>query len=250
MGKIRIIPILLTDGLTIVKGEEFDSWRSVGSTQTAARLFSQRDVDELMLLDVMATKQSRSIEVNLIEEFAENLSIPFAVGGGITDMNIARKVLRSGAEKIVVGTAAYLNPNFIKELSSEFGSQAVIVSIDIVQNSPFKIAIKSGSEVIEIELDSLIASFSKLGVGEILIQSIQHDGKMQGMNFSSIKQISCLTDIPLIASSGARSGEDFFEAINNGASAVAAGALFQFTEITPKSIRRYLQSKNVEVRKV
>jgi cyclase len=248
MSKIRIIPTLLTDGLTIVKGEEFNSWRSVGSTQAAARLFSYRDVDELMLLDVMATRQNRSIELRLVEEFSELLSIPFAVGGGLKDVDIARKVLRSGAEKIVVGTAAYLNPNFVSKLSSEFGSQAIVVALDIVQNSPFQVAIKSGSEIINVELESLISSFSKIGVGEILIQSKQHDGKMKGMNFSAIKMISNLTDLPLIASSGAGTEEDFYEAITCGASAVAAGALFQFTEVTPKSVRNYLQTKNVKVR--
>ena len=250
MSKVRIIPTLLTDGLTIVKGEEFNSWRSVGSTQAAARLFSYRDVDELMLLDVMATRQNRSISASLIEEFAEILSIPFAVGGGISEMNIARNILRSGAEKIVVGTAAYLNPNFISSLSTEFGSQAIVAVIDIVQNDPFRVAIKSGSEIVKIDLESLISSFNKIGVGEILIQSKQHDGKMKGMNIPAIKKVSNLTDLPIIASSGARSGEDFFEAINNGASAVAAGALFQFTETTPKSIRNFLQSKNIQVRKV
>lgn len=248
MSKIRIIPTLLTDGLTIVKGEEFNSWRSVGSTQAAARLFSYRDVDELMLLDVLATRQNRSIELRLIEEFSEFLSIPFAVGGGLKDVDTARKVLRSGAEKIVVGTAAYLNPNFVSELSSEFGSQAIVVALDIVQNNPFQVAIKSGSEIINVELEALILSFSKIGVGEILIQSKHHDGKMKGMNFSAIKMISNLTDLPLIASSGAGTEEDFYEAIKCGASAVAAGALFQFTEVTPKSVRNYLQTKNVKVR--
>ena len=248
MSKIRIIPTLLTDGLTIVKGKEFNSWRSVGSTQAAARLFSYRDVDELMLLDVMATKQNRSIEIRLIEEFSEILSIPFAVGGGLKDIDTARKVLRSGAEKIVVGTAAYLNPNFVSELASEFGSQSIVVALDVVQNNPFQIAIKSGSEIINVELESLITSFSKIGVGEILIQSKQHDGKMKGMNLSAIKIISNLTDLPLIASSGAGTKEDFYEAVDCGASAVAAGALFQFTEITPKSIRSFLQTKNVQVR--
>lgn len=248
MSKIRIIPTLLTDGSTIVKGEEFNNWRSVGNTQSTARLYSYRDVDELMLLDVMATKQNRILSIRTIEEYAEVLSIPFSVGGGITSVEDARKILRAGAEKIVIGTAAIENPNLIESLSFEFGNQAIIVALDIVKNDPFTFSIRSGSTLIQREINKLIAEFNTIGVGEILVQSILNDGKMNGMNFAAIKKISSMTDLPIIASSGAGCNEDFFEAINNGASAVAAGAIFQFTEVTPKSVRDFLSSKNVKVR--
>lgn len=248
MSKVRVIPTLLTDGVTVVKGESFESWRSVGSPQASARLFSLRNVDELMLLDVLATSQGRTISIEIIEEFADILSVPFSVGGGISNLESARSILRSGAEKIVVGTAAYLDPNLIYSLANEFGSQAIIVSIDVLQNEPFHVGIKSGSEFIEIDPERLVNNFEKIGVGEILLQSIQHDGKMKGMNFSAITNISNLTQLPVIASSGAGSVKDFAMAIECGASAVAAGALFQFTETTPKLIRDYLKQQKFQVR--
>jgi len=250
MSKIRIIPTLLSDGSTLVKGELFNNWRSVGNTQAAARLFSNRDVDELMLLDVVATRESRSISLNTIEEFAEILAIPFSVGGGISNLEDARNCLKAGAEKVVIGTAAFRNPSLITKLADEFGSQAVVVSIDIAEGADNQIAICSGTEIREVRFPQILDKFQKIGVGEILLQSIAHDGKMSGMNLAAIKKVCDLTILPVIASSGAGAQEDFLDAIKCGASAVAAGAVFQFTELTPRIVRDYLEQNGVPVRRV
>jgi len=249
MSKVRIIPSLLSDGATLVKGEAFKSWRSVGNTQAAARLFELRDVDELMLLDVTATSQGRCVSKVIIEEFASILSIPFAVGGGINSIDEARDCLKAGAEKIVIGTAATLNRDLINTLADEFGNQAIVVAIDVLENNPFRITSKSGTKVLNCDLEDLLHNLEKSGVGEVLVQSVNHDGKMQGMNFESIEMISKLTNLPIIASSGAASPAHFLEAINRGASAVAAGAIFQFTELTPRMVRDYLSLNGISVRK-
>ena len=249
MSKIRIIPTLLSDGSTLVKGEAFHNWRSVGNTQAAARLFSSRDVDELMLLDVAATRENRLISLNTIEEFAEILAIPFSVGGGITNLESARSCLKAGAEKVVIGTAAFTNPSLITKLANEFGSQAVVVAIDIAEGMETQIAIRSGTELQDATLSQVLNEFQKIGAGEILLQSIAHDGKMRGMNFDSIKKVCALTNLPIIASSGAASQEDFLEAVKCGASAVAAGAVFQFTELTPKLVRNFLALNGFPVRR-
>lgn len=248
MSKVRIIPTLLTDGHTLVKGEEFNSWRSVGSVAAAARLFAMRDVDELMLLDVAATRQGRLISEAVIEDFASVLRVPFSVGGGVTSIEGVRTYLRAGAEKVVLGSAALENTNLVAEAADRFGSQAIIVSIDILSLGDGTLAINSGQSILNMDLVETVVDLESKGVGEILIQSVPHDGKMLGMNFAAIKLAAGAVGVPVIASSGAGSHEDFLTAIKSGASAVAAGAIFQFSEVTPRSVRTYLHSQGIAVR--
>lgn len=248
MHKVRIIPTLLTDGNTLVKGQEFNSWRSVGSVAAAARLFAMRDVDELMLLDVAATRQGRLISRAVIEDFASVLRVPFSVGGGVNSIEGVRSYLRAGAEKVVLGTAALENPNLIEEAASQFGSQAIIAAIDVISLSEGTLAIHSGQTPMKLDLIETVIDLEKRGIGEILVQSVVHDGKMQGMNFDAIKIVSEAVGVPVIASSGAGSHEDFLTAIRSGASAVAAGAIFQFSEVTPRSVRTFLHDQGILVR--
>lgn len=248
MHKVRVIPTLLTDGNTLVKGQEFNSWRSVGSVAAAARLFAMRDVDELMLLDVAATRQGRLISKAVIEDFASVLRVPFSVGGGVNSIAGVRSYLRAGAEKVVLGTAALGNTNLIEEAVGQFGSQAIIAAIDVVNLSEGILAVHSGQTPVKLDLLKTVINLEKIGIGEILVQSVVHDGKMGGMNFEAIKIVSEAVGVPVIASSGAGSHEDFLSAINSGASAVAAGAIFQFSEVTPRSVRTYLHDQGILVR--
>lgn len=248
MHKVRIIPTLLTDGNTLVKGQEFNSWRSVGSVAAAARLFAMRDVDELMLLDVAATRQGRLIAGGVIEDFASVLRVPFSVGGGVNSIEGVRSYLRAGAEKVVLGTAAIENPNLIEEAASQFGSQAIIAAIDVISLGEGTLATHSGQTIVNFDLIKTAIDLEKRGVGEILVQSVTHDGKMEGMNFEAIKIVSEAVGVPVIASSGAGTHEDFLTAIRSGASAVAAGAIFQFSEVTPRSVRTYLHDQGISVR--
>lgn len=248
MHKVRIIPTLLTDGNTLVKGQEFNSWRSVGSVAAAARLFAMRDVDELMLLDVAATRQGRLISKAVIEDFASVLRVPFSVGGGVNSIEGVRSYLRAGAEKVVLGTAALENSNLVEEAANQFGSQAIIAAIDVISLSEGTLAIHSGQTPLKLDLIKTVIELEKKGIGEILVQSVTHDGKMAGMNLEAIKIVSEAVGVPVIASSGAGSHEDFLTAIRSGASAVAAGAIFQFSEITPRSVRTYLHDQGIPVR--
>lgn len=248
MSKVRIIPTLLTDGQTLVKGEGFNSWRSVGSVAAAARLFAMRDVDELMLLDVTATRQNRLISEAVIEDFASVLRVPFSVGGGVKTVEDVRMYLRAGAEKVVLGTAALEDPNLVAKAADQFGSQAIVVSVDVLNVSAGMISIHSGQKSLSLDLKKTVQDIESQGAGEILVQSVDHDGKMLGMNYEVIKMVSESVGVPVIASSGAGSHEDFLIAIQNGASAVAAGAIFQFSEVTPRSVRKYLHSQGIAVR--
>jgi cyclase len=246
--KIRVIPTILTDGLTVVKGEKFDNWRTVGSAEATARLYGGRDVDELLFLDVTARSRNSIIDKQLITHFSNVLDVPFSVGGGINNLEEAKNCFRFGAEKIVLGTAAIRNPNLISQVADIFGNQAVIVSIDFESDTSSSLRIESGTMQCQIQSFEFIENLVNLGAGEILLQSIQRDGTLSGMDFGRIATVSQLTSLPIIASGGAASPEDFYRAILNGASAVAAGALFQFTEITPKQVSRFLKDQNIAVR--
>ena len=246
--KIRVIPTILTDGLTVVKGEKFDNWRTVGSAEAIARLYASRDVDELLFLDVTARSRGTMIDKNLLTHFSNVLDIPFAVGGGISTLEDAKDCFRHGAEKIVLGTAAILNPRLVTEIAEKFGNQAVIVSVDFEQDDSSQIVGNSGKSVSNLKSLEFIQGLESLGAGEILLQSIQRDGTLSGMDFKRIELVSTLTKLPVIASGGAASLNDFQLAVLSGASAVAAGALFQFTHVTPKQVRTYLAEQGIATR--
>ena len=246
--KIRIIPTILTDGLTVVKGERFDNWRTVGSAEATAQLYASRDVDELLFLDVKARTRNSMIDRKLLTHFSNVLDIPFSVGGGINSLEDAKLCYRFGAEKVVLGTAAIQNPDLISKIAEVFGNQAVIVAVDFESDAGNRLRIESGTRETDIDSLKFIESLANLGAGEILLQSIERDGTLTGMNYDRIKQISQITDLPLIVSGGASSLEDFHRAVISGASAVAAGALFQFTQLTPKSVSHYLQGRDIDIR--
>ena len=246
--KVRVIPTILTDGLTVVKGEKFDNWRTVGSAEATARLYASRDVDELLFLDVNARSRNSMIDKTLLTHFSNVLDIPFSVGGGINTLEDAKFCFRFGAEKVVLGTAAIENPKLITEIADVFGNQAVIVSIDFENDATNRIRIKSGVVAPEIASLEFVESLETLGAGEILLQSVQRDGTLSGMDFTRIAQVSNLTTLPVIASGGAASPNDFHQAVLSGASAIAAGAIFQFTQITPRQVWHHLSKEGIKVR--
>ena len=246
--KIRVIPTILTDGLTVVKGEKFDNWRTVGSAEATARLYASRDVDELLFLDVKARSRKSMIDKSLLNHFSNVLDVPFSVGGGISTVEDAKLCFRYGAEKVVLGTSAILNPKLVTEIADIFGTQAVIVSVDFKNDFTDGVRIESGSVDSEIKSLEFIEKLADLGAGEILLQSIHRDGTLSGMDLNRVSKVSRLTTLPVIASGGAGSLNDFYEAVQFGASAVAAGAIFQFTQITPKEVRNHLAENDVLVR--
>lgn len=246
--KFRVIPSILTNGNTVVKGTNFDNWRTVGSAQATALLYSSRNVDELMFLDVTATQQNRVIDPKLIQHFSNVLNIPFSVGGGIRTLEDASICMRAGAEKIVLGTSAFENPNLVSQIARSFGSQAVTVAVDIASVASRKIRTRSGTSSQDLEALQFAVHLENLGAGELLIQTISRDGLMEGIDIEIIKEVVTLVDIPVIASSGVGKLSDFEDAYHAGASAIAAGAFFQFTQFTPQDVRNYLIDNNIPTR--
>ena len=244
--KIRVIPTVLINGTTVVKGEFFNNWRTVGHVDSTARLLAARDVDEIVFLDTAATLEKRSINMEFVRSFAETVSIPFGVGGGICSVNQAKEYIRNGCEKVVLGDAIFDNPGLVEEVANELGSQAVVAAIDVGINS--KIFRKSGKVETSENLLAFLVSLESLGVGELLIQSIERDGTMLGYDTDLISNCVRAVNVPVLASGGAGKLEDFLEATNAGAAGVCAGAFFQFTEFTPSDVRMYLRTKGVKVR--
>jgi cyclase len=249
MSKLRIIPTILTDGMTVVKGKNFNNWRTVGNVQAIAMLYAKRDVDELMFLDVTARKNGNRISVELVKIFSNHLNIPFSVGGGINTIEEATEYFRNGAEKVVLGTSAVQNPDLIKAIASKFGSQAVIVSVDLQQKGSESIMQNSGTTVAEITATEFVEISISNGAGELLIQNVENDGEMKGYDTDTIASIRAITTLPIIASSGCGGAKHAIQAVEAGANAIAVGSLFQFTEETPKSLHRDLEMLGISLRR-
>ena len=189
--KFRVIPTILTNGNTVVKGTNFNNWRTVGNAQATAMLYASRNVDELMFLDVTATSQSRVIDPKLIQHFSNVLNVPFSTGGGIKTLEDARICMRAGAEKVVLGTSAITNSQIVSDIAKYFGSQAVTVAIDIDTKRNKAIASHSGTQMHDIDPIEFALKMVQIGAGELLIQSISQDGLMNGISLDIISRSFC-----------------------------------------------------------
>lgn len=240
----RIIPTLLYRRNTLVKGSMFNGWRSVGHVQQAARIHAKRGVDELCILDIAATPEARRPDLELIERLTEDNFSPVAVGGGIKKISDVEKMLRAGADKVVMCTSA-IEGGLVREASSAVGSQAITVAIDYREDCIWSHCGKARWRMTPKRFAMVCAED---GAGEILLTSIDREGTMKGYDLDIIREISNSVPIPVIAHGGCSGYDDMYQAILAGASAVAAGALFQFTDCTPRGAAEYLSTKGVEVR--
>lgn len=241
----RVIPTLLCRGRTLVKGECFNAWRSVGVAAQAVRIHQARGVDEICLLDITATAEGRGPDLGLVEELAEVVFSPLAVGGGVRSAKDVKDLLRAGADKIVIGTAVIEDPTLLPTLRAKVGSQAIVVSID---HADGKVAKACGKYLTDIDAVAWAQACELHGAGEILLTSVAREGSLRGYDLAMIRKVSGAVSIPVIAHGGAGSYEHMREAIEAGADAVAAGALFQFTDCTPKGASQYLQARGIEAR--
>ena len=249
MLAVRIIPVLLTAYDRLVKGECFDSARVVGHAQQAVEVHQARSVDELILLDVRATLDNRGPDVKAIERLASNCFMPLTVGGGVTTLQHFRDLLAHGADKVAVGTAAWYDPELILQASQRFGAQAVVVSIDTVRyGDNWRVTTHCAARERDADAVRHAVHMAELGAGELLLNSVDRDGTMKGYDLDFIRRVTESVDIPVIACGGCGSYEHMLEAIEAGASAVAAGAFFQWTDATPKAAAHWLSSKGVETR--
>lgn len=251
MLKIRIMPTLLYREYELVKGVGFDSWRGVGSAMQAIRVYNMREVDELIFLDITATREDREPDFELIDDLADECFMPLTVGGGVKSLNDVKRLLDVGADKVAINSGAVRNPELIKEVAQRFGGQCVVVSIDARKHAPgrYEIFTHSGHTATGVNPVAFAKEAARLGAGEILLTSIENDGAMAGYDLELIQMVSGAVDIPVIASGGAGSYEDLYQALTVGnASAVAAASIFHFTEQTPLAAKKYLHDKKIPVR--
>ncbi len=253
MLKTRVIPTLLWKDLGLVKGIGFDSWRRVGTVLPALKVYNRRDVDELILLDISATVDSQEPDYFEIEALAAECFVPLTYGGGINNLETITKILRSGADKVAINSAAYTCPEIITKASNRFGSQCIVVSIDVKKNSAgqYECYSHSGTQATGKELAEWAKECERLGAGELLVTSIERDGTMDGYDIEMIEQVSSVVSIPVIAAGGAGSAEDMLQALTQGkADAVAAASIFHFTHQTPAEMKKHLSENGIAVRNV
>ena len=231
MFRPRIIPVLLLKGNALVKSKCFKNFRYIGDPINAVKVFNDLKADELVFLDIEATKEKRTISAELVKQVGEEANMPFSVGGGIKNLEDIQNIIAEGAEKVIINTYALENPNFIREAADNFGSSTIVVCIDVKKKvfSGNVVWSNSGSKSSKYSPADFAKLIEEQGAGEIIIQSIKKDGSMSGYDLDLIKEISTTVTIPVVALGGAGNLEDMIEGYKKGfASALAAGSLFVF----------------------
>ena len=250
MLKNRIIPILLLKDGRMIKTIQFGSFRDVGDPVNAAKIYNAQRADELLILDISASTEGRKTLYDIIHQVAEECFMPLGVGGGIRTPEDIRKLLNIGADKVVINTAAVENPTFIKEASEKFGSSTIVLSIDVKKNKDGKheVFIKSGKLATGLDPIEWAKKMEKAGAGEIMITSVDNEGKQNGLDINLVENIVKEVSVPVIASGGVGQLSDFQSAYNVGATAVAAASIFHFTDQSPIMARNYLTTNKANVR--
>lgn len=255
MLKKRIVPCLDVRDGRVVKGVRFEGLRDAGDPAELGRLYARQGADELVFLDITATRRSEATAVRLAERVARDLFIPFTIGGGLRDTDQMRDVLHAGADKVGINTAAVERPALISEAADRFGSQAVVVAIDACRvpsrggSEPrWSLRVRAGTRDTERDAVQWASEVARLGAGEILLTSIDRDGTKSGFDLPLLRAICGAVTVPVIASGGAGSVEHFAEAFAAGASAALAASLFHFREIEIPDLKRQLAARGVPVR--
>jgi cyclase len=251
MLKTRIIPLLLVRDGSLKKPVQFTNPRTLSNPISIVRVFESRQVDELVLLDIGRTIKGDSIDAEIVMDMCEELSVPCAYGGGIKSLDDMIGIINAGAEKVVINSAAVETPKLIAEGAETLGSQCVVVSIDakINQSGSYEVFTHCGGQPTGLNPVDWAKSVEQLGAGEILLNSISHDGMMEGYDLALIKQVTAAVSIPVIAAGGAGVVDDFPPVIiEAGASAVSASSIFLYRRTTPNMVKNRMRKAGIPVR--
>lgn len=246
----RIIPCLDTDGSRVVKGVRFESLRDAGDPAALAARYNAEGADELIVLDIAASRDRRPTFLETIRRVAAELAIPLTAGGGIRSLEDARSVIRAGADKVTVNTAAVERPELISQLSAEFGAQAVVVAIDAARhNGAWQVRTHGGRTSTSLDALAWAAQAVSLGAGEILLTSIDRDGTQSGFDVPLTRAISRAVSVPVIASGGAKLPEHFAEVFREGeADAALAASIFHDGSQSILALKEFLAVQQIRVR--
>lgn len=247
----RIIPCLDVKDGRVVKGVQFENLRDAGDPVELARYYVEERADELVFLDITASKEKRPIVYDLVERVAEEVFIPFTIGGGLTSVAEIRGILIRGADKVTLNTAAVQNPDLISATADSFGSQCVVVSVDVksMGERRWQIFTHGGSRPTGIDAIEWAQKVEQLGAGEIMLTSMDRDGSKDGFDVEITRLIANAVNIPVIASGGGGCPHDFAEVLAQGcADAALAASIFHFKQYRVQDVKRYLSRQNIPVR--
>ena len=246
----RIIPCLDVKGGRTVKGINFEGLADVGDPVELGAKYASEGADELVYLDISASKEDRATFTGLVSRIAERINIPFTVGGGISSIEDAARLLNAGADKITINSAAVANPGLITEIAERYGRQFVVVAIDAKQiDGEWRVTTHSGSRLTQLELFSWAKEVEQRGAGEIMFTSMDHDGTRSGYPCDTFARLCSMLGIPVIASGGAGNVDDIADVLPKGkADAALAASIFHYGETTVDSLKQELSKKGIEVR--
>ncbi len=230
MKRFRIVPTLLVQDGGLVKSIKFKNHKYVGDPINAVKIFNDKEVDEIVVLDISASAEKRSPNIASIREIAGEAFMPLAYGGGITTVAEIQELIASGVEKVILNTAVFKNPSLVTQAAAYVGCQSIVVAIDVKKTiwGKLKVFINNGAKNTNRDPVEYAIAMQQAGAGELLLNSIDRDGTFEGYDLELIEAVSKSVSIPIVASGGASEIEDFKKAVNAGASAVAAGSLFVF----------------------
>ncbi len=252
MLKTRLIPTLLLKDGRMIKTKQFDEYQDVGNPRTVAKVYDAQRADELIFLDITATTENRHFLADTVTAVAEECFMPLTAGGGIRTVADARELLQRGADKIAINTAAIKDPQFITELAKKFGRSTVIVSIDYKKNTlgENEVFVERGQKSTGRDPIEWAKEVERMGAGEILLTSIEREGMMVGYDLELIRKVSDSVNIPVIASGGVGSIDDFVRGIHEGhATAVAAASIFHFTDQSIFKVHSHMREAGLSVRR-
>lgn len=246
----RIIPCLDVDKGRVVKGINFVNLRDAGDPVEQARVYDAEGADELVFLDITATHEGRETMLDMVRHVADSIFIPFCVGGGLRRVTDIRETLLAGADRIAINSAAVQNPNLITEGATRFGVQCIVVAIDARWNGAFyEVFVSGGRKATGLDAIVWAKEAEARGAGEILLTSMDRDGTKQGYDIELTRRVSDAVNIPIIASGGAGSKEDFLATLTaGGADAALAASLFHYRELSVGEVKRYLHEQGVAIR--
>ncbi|MBC6820949.1 imidazole glycerol phosphate synthase subunit HisF [Corynebacterium sp. LK33] len=253
---VRVIPCLDVNHGRVVKGVNFENLRDAGDPVELARRYGEEGADELTFLDVTASKDGRGTMLDVVRRTASEVFIPLTVGGGVRSVEDVDQLLRAGADKVSVNTAAIARPELLSELSRRFGAQCIVLSVDArrvpeggtPQPSGFEVTTHGGSRSAGIDAVEWARRGEELGVGEILLNSMDGDGTKDGFDLELLEKVRAAVDVPVIASGGAGKAEHFPPAVHAGANAVLAASIFHFGEVSIAEVKEEMDREGIEVR--